>query len=90
MNIPGFTADASFRNASRSYQMDTSYASVGAGGVLPQLGFGGFGGFGPTLPSCHYEQQRVVCGSSLPGYPAPMCLEWVYVCRFPGAAAAIS
>jgi hypothetical protein len=43
-----------------------------------------FGGFGPTLPSCHYETRWVVCGSPLPGYPAPRCLEWVYSCRFPG------
>jgi hypothetical protein len=47
-------------------------------------GFGGFGGFGPTLPSCHYEKRWVVCGSPLPGYPAPMCYDWVYVCTFPG------
>ena len=46
----------------------------------------GFGGFGPTLPTCHYEKQMVVCGSALPGYPVPMCPEWVYVCRFPGSS----
>lgn len=36
----------------------------------------------PAIPGlyCHYEKQMVVCGSALPGYPVPMCPEWVQVC----------
>ena len=39
-----------------------------------------------TLETCHWEKQMVVCGSALPGYPVPMCPEWVYVCKFPGSS----
>jgi hypothetical protein len=86
MNMPGFTAEASFQKASGRYRMDrASNASVGGGEVLPQLGIGF--GFGPTLPTCHYEKRLEVCGSPLPGYPAPMCWVWAYVCRFPGSSA---
>ena len=50
-------------------------------------GFGGGGGFdfgfGPTLPSCRYEKVSVPCGSPLPGFPTPMCDEWVYCCTYP-------
>lgn len=89
MNTPGFTAEASLQKARERYGMTrSSLARVDRGEVLPQLGFGRFGGFGPTLPTCHYEKQWVVCGSPLPGYPAPMCLEWVYVCKFPGSSRA--
>lgn len=45
-----------------------------------------FGGFGPTLPICHYEKRWVECGSPLPGFPTPMCLEWIQVCKFPGSS----
>lgn len=48
--------------------------------------FGGFGGLGPTLPKCEWKQQWVDCGSALPGYPVPKCLEWVYHCWFPGSS----
>ena len=87
MNTPGFGAEASLQPTSERYGADrTSLARVDSGEILPQLGFGRYGGFGPTLPTCHYEKQWVVCGSPLPGYPAPMCLEWVYVCKFPGSS----
>lgn len=87
MNIPGFTAEASLQKASGRYRMDrTSHDSVDGGEVLPQLGFGGFGGFGPTLPKCHWEKRWVECGSPLPGYPTPMCYDWVYVCIYPGSS----
>ena len=87
MTMPGFTAETSLVKASGHYRrVGTLHALAGGQAVVPQLGFGGFG---PTLPSCHYEQQWVVCGSPLPGYPAPMCLEWVYVCKFPGSSGAM-
>jgi hypothetical protein len=82
MNMPGFTADASVCERTPSYQVESVGLSPTAA-VSPQLGFGGFG---PTLPTCHWEKQWVVCGSPLPGYPAPMCLDWVYVCKFPGSS----
>jgi hypothetical protein len=78
MNMPGFVA---LETASKRYRPGrASDVSAVRGKVVPQRGFG------PTLPSCHYEKQWVVCGSPLPGYPAPMCLEWVYVCTFPGSS----
>ena len=49
-------------------------------------GFGGLGGFGTTLPTCRWEKRLVVCGSALPGYPVPMCWEWVYCCTWPNGA----
>jgi hypothetical protein len=49
-------------------------------------GFGGLGGFGTTLPRCRWEKRLVVCGSALPGYPIPMCWEWVYCCTWPNGA----
>lgn len=58
--------------------MTTSRSSFG--------GFGGFGGFGPTLPSCRWVKKLVVCGSAIPGYPVPMCWEWVYCCTWPNGA----
>jgi hypothetical protein len=42
-------------------------------------GGGDIFGSDPTLPTCGY--QKVVCGSSLPGYPPPMC--WIYCCTWP-------
>ena len=92
MKMPGFTAATSLSRTRALYRSKrSSIAMEGGGGgeVQPQLGFGGlggFGGFGPTLPSCHWEQRSVECGSALPGYPVPMCLEWVYVCTFPGSS----
>ena len=81
MNIPEFTAETSLQKAMGRYRTDrTSNASVGSGNVMPQRGFV------PTLPSCHYEKHWVVCGSPLPGYPPPMCPEWIYVCKFPGSS----
>ena len=82
MNMPGFTAASSLAVQKQNYQAGPAEAASSAS-VTPQLGFGGFG---PTLPTCHWEKQWVVCGSPLPGYPAPMCLEWVYVCKFPGSS----
>ena len=82
MNMPGFTAASSLSRRMQSYRTDSSGTTL-SGPVMPQLGFGGFG---PTLPACHWEKQWVVCGSALPGYPTPMCLEWVYVCKFPGSS----
>lgn len=93
MNMPGFTGESSLVEAHGHYRSVGAWRSLAVReAVVSQLGFGGFGsqlgfgGFGPTLPSCHYEQRWIVCGSPLPGYPAPMCLDWVYVCRFPGSS----
>jgi hypothetical protein len=87
VSTPGFRAEASLQPTSERYGVDRAFlVSADSGKILPQLGFGRYGGFGPTLPTCHYEKQWVVCGSPLPGYPAPMCLEWVYVCKFPGSS----
>jgi hypothetical protein len=38
-----------------------------------------WGGWEPALPTCGYE--TVVCGSSPPGVPPPMCT--IYCCRWP-------
>lgn len=72
---PGFapTQDAPPQTAFRS-----SMGGVG--------GFGGFGRFGSTLPTCRWVKRQVVCGSALPGYPVPMCWEWVYCCTWPNGA----
>jgi hypothetical protein len=83
MNMPGFTGESSLVEAHGHYRSVGAWRSLAGEAVVSQLGFGGFG---PTLPSCHYEQRWVVCGSPLPGYPAPMCLDWVYVCQFPGSS----
>ena len=85
MNMPGFTASSSLPRRTRSYRANCSEATLSAS-VAPQLGFGGFG---PTLPTCHWEKQPVECGSALPGFPVPMCLEWVYVCKFPGSSRSV-
>lgn len=85
MKMPGFSAIASLGAAPTSHGVDVE-ATLAAAAVRPQaLG----SRFGPTLPSCHWEKQWVVCGSALPGYPTPKCLEWVYVCKFPGSSRAI-
>lgn len=84
MTMPGFTAEASLGKAHESFRVaQNSPVSAGGGQVFLQLGFGGFG---PTLPTCRWEKQWVVCGSPLPGYPPPMCLDWVYICTFPGSS----
>jgi hypothetical protein len=86
MKIPGFTADASIsvvKSGRGAQGVETARST--AAPIVPQARFGGFG---PTLPSCHWEKQWVVCGSALPGYSPPMCLEWVYVCKFPGSSRA--
>ncbi len=95
MSIPGFNADASLRQTARPFRKQAAATPPADAAIAMQAmslgsfgGFGGFGGFGPTLPSCHWEKQRVVCGSALPGYPVPMCDEWVYVCKFPGSTRA--
>lgn len=88
MNMPGFTADASLAkkpngiDPRRTLQRYDGLAPGPARIVMARR----FGGFGPTLPTCHWEKQMVVCGSALPGYPPPMCPEWVYVCKFPGSS----
>jgi hypothetical protein len=96
MNMPGFSAASSLppkvQSPSRSPGAPTRAAPPfaqrarrrrAADAVQPQLPGSRFG---PTLPTCHWEKQWVVCGSALPGYPTPMCLEWVYVCKFPGSS----
>lgn len=83
MGSPGFTAEASLASFDGRYAHDRQTRSAASLGVEPQRRFGGFG---PTLPTCHWEKQMVVCGSALPGYPVPMCPEWVYVCKFPGSS----
>jgi hypothetical protein len=83
MACPGFTADASLATSATASATMRRTASGPSGAVVPQRRFGGFG---PTLPTCHWEKQMVVCGSALPGYPVPMCPEWVYVCKFPGSS----
>lgn len=79
MRMPGYSAMASL---SRSGPVNRAESVQRAEDrpVSPQSRFG------PTLPTCHWERQWVVCGSALPGYPTPMCLEWVYVCKFPGSS----
>jgi hypothetical protein len=86
MNIPGFTAEASLLDKGEKYLGGQQGLSSQQRMTVAPATIAGFGGFGPTLPSCHYEKQMVVCGSALPGYPVPMCPEWVYVCRFPGSS----
>jgi hypothetical protein len=82
MNMPGFSAIASLNTAPTSSRAAVEPAPS-RGAVRPQA----MGSrFGPTLPSCHWEKQWVVCGSPLPGYPPPMCYDWVYVCKFPGSS----
>ncbi len=99
MNMPGLSAASSLPADTRGRQPFTGAAMRAASRVAsrsrrhessppvqPQL----LGSrFGPTLPTCHWEKQWVVCGSALPGYPTPMCLEWVYVCKFPGSSRAL-
>jgi hypothetical protein len=84
MNMPGFSAASSLPGAAKSRRRSTvTPTGAAAHPVQPQLPGSRFG---PTLPTCHWEKQWVVCGSALPGYPTPMCLEWVYVCKFPGSS----
>src|SRR5439155_13756737 len=59
MNMPGFTAASSLSGRTQSYRADCSGTTISPS-VMPQLGFGGFG---PTLPTCQWEKQWVVCGS---------------------------
>ena len=82
MKMPGFSAIASLRAAPTSHRTAMEPRPT-AHAVRPQAPVSRFG---PTLPSCHWEKQTVVCGSALPGYPVPMCVEWVYVCKFPGSS----
>ena len=84
MKMPGFSAAASLGAAPAAHRPAVE-AVLSKGAVRPQAPGSRFG---PTLPSCHWEKQLVVCGSALPGYPVPMCLEWVYVCKFPGSSRA--
>jgi hypothetical protein len=95
MSIPGFNAAASLPESTRNYRKRASATQPEDSPIEMQAishgfrGLRGFGGFGPTLPSCHWELQWVVCGSALPGYDVPMCQEWVYVCTFPGSSGGI-
>jgi len=83
MRLPGFHGAASLYPPRGHYLGDgTSNVTTASASVRSQA----FGGFGPTLPSCHYEKRLVVCGSALPGYPVPMCWDWVYICTFPGSS----
>ena len=84
MKMPGFSAIASLCAAQQTHGPAVD-AAPSAAAVRPQAPGSRFG---PTLPSCHWEKQWVVCGSALPGYRVPMCLEWVYVCKFPGSSRA--
>jgi len=93
MSMPGFNAETSLSAPKRQHrQLASAPRSANAAIEMQAMslgsfgGLGGFGGFGPTLPTCHWEKQWVVCGSALPGYNVPMCLEWVYVCKFPGSS----
>jgi hypothetical protein len=89
MSIPGFTAEASLGKATWTGFTPPARTPSRSVAAIPQAmgdAFGGFGGFGPTLPTCRWEKQWVDCGSALPGYPVPKCLEWVYVCKFPGSS----
>jgi hypothetical protein len=90
MRLPGFTAASCLsESAHRHQQRGASGARRAA--LHPQASgrLGGFGGFGPTLPKCHYERRWVDCGSALPGYPVPKCLQWVYVCCWPNGACGV-
>ena len=89
MKMPGFTAISSLTPAARTYAVSAVAAKSAM--VQPQAfgRVGGFGGFGSTLPSCRYERRWVVCGTPLPGYPAPLCPEWVYVCCWPNGTCGV-
>ena len=80
MRMPGFSAERSLE-AGANRRRFLQFATV----TPPPVEAAG-SRFGPTLPTCHWEKQWVVCGSALPGYAPPMCLEWVYVCKFPGSS----
>lgn len=91
-SMPEMTAEQGLAAPPARYRGRASAnSSARSSAVMPQAaigggGFGGFGGFGPTLPVCHYEKRWVDCGSALPGYPVPQCLEWVQICTFPGSS----
>jgi hypothetical protein len=86
MSMPGFTAVLSLSRSTRNYRARVSGISLAISRSATPQAIGGFGGFGPTLPTCHWEKRWVECGSPLPGYPTPMCYDWVYVCKFPGSS----
>ena len=95
MRVPGFTADASMSTAMLRPGTRGVGTSPSIAPVVPQARLGGFG---PTLlgrgdrgraqDSCYWDLQMVPCGSALPGYAVPMCLEWVYVCKVPASSRA--
>jgi hypothetical protein len=86
MNMLGFIALSSLCRPTRNYRVSASRISSARFPSATPQAIGGFGGFGPTLPTCHWEKRWVECGSPLPGYPTPMCYDWVYVCKFPGSS----
>jgi len=65
MNMPGFNAEASLYNTSAHYQTPGT----------PNDLVGGRNQIIPAVPMgyCKYVCGLRVCGSPLPGYPAPMC-----------------
>jgi hypothetical protein len=65
--LPGFVCDpagSSLRGPRVEWSL--SSRSERATEIAPAL----------LMPYCHWE--KVVCGSALPGYPVPMC--WEYIC----------
>lgn len=85
MNMPGFTAEASFYDNAKSYHMAGASRATAYRGMaiyqysvpMVQAAFPRGGRFS-TLPTCGYENCRTVvvyeqCGSALEGEPPPMC-----------------
>lgn len=91
MRMPGFTAASSLSPPAHRYTLHAGWHPLAGATVGPQAfgRVGGRGGFGSGLPTCRYEKRMVVCGSALPGYPVPMCPEWVTVCCWPNGTCGV-
>jgi hypothetical protein len=91
MRMPGFTADSCLSGSPHRSMRPADCRPARGAAIQPQAfgRVGRTGGFGPTLPTCRYEKRWVVCGSALPGYPVPMCQEWVYVCCWPNGTCGV-
>ncbi len=68
MNIPGFNAEEALAAPSHTYTTRSRFADGKLTNIIiPSV----------PMPYCKYVCKWRVCGSPLPGYPAPMC----YTCE---------
>lgn len=63
IRMPGFTADASVYKSQGYHRIERRSGGMTDNAVIPAV----------PMPYCKIVCKYRVCGSPLPGYPAPMC-----------------